>query len=202
MDKWVEFQQRRIVNKTPLSGGSLLDIGCGSGEYLKIFSEKLGKPNVAGLDIYKASVPGIKTFKGTAEKLPFKDKSFDTVFEKDALHHIKDKRKAIAEMKRVARKEIILVEANLNNRIIDAFIDKRFHQHFSAKALAEMLKGENYSIHFVEAFPFGSNKVFVLKILNLLPNFLAKALIWPVNKIFDLMQGEKAAFIVCRISVQ
>ncbi|MDP6670773.1 MAG: class I SAM-dependent methyltransferase, partial [archaeon] len=129
MDRWVDFQQRRIVKKITFSGKSLLDMGCGSGDYLKIFAESLGKENLAGLDIFKAEIPGIKTFKGTGEKLLFDSNSFDVVFEKDTLHHIEDKKKAISEMKRVARKQVVLVEANLNNRVMDAFIDKKVHHH-------------------------------------------------------------------------
>ena len=202
MDKWVELQQRRIVSKIPFKGESLLDVGCGAGDYLKIFAEKLPKENLAGLDIFKAEIPGIETFKGTAEKLPFKAKSFDIVFEKDTLHHIENKKKALQEMKRVARKEVILVEANLNNPSLDRFIDKRVHKHFSPASLRAFLKGEKFEMYFVEAFPFGSNKIFPLKILNILPDFMARLKVWPINRIFDLMNGDRAAFIVCRISAQ
>ena len=202
MDKWISFQQRRIVQKIPLNEGFLLDVGCGSGDYLKIFAEKLGKNNVKGLDVYKTEIEGIEIVKGTAEKLPFKAKSFDIVFEKDALHHIENKKKALAEMKRVAKKQVILVEANLWNRVMDRFIDKKVHHHFSPQSIKRILKGEKYSIHFVEAFPFGSNKIFPLKFFNFLPNFISNPLLSLIGKIFDFFEGEKAAFIVCIISVQ
>ncbi len=200
MDRWVEFNQKRILEKIPLNGKTLLDIGCANGEYLQLFSEKLGKQNIAGLDIYATNVPGIKTVKASAEKIPFPDKSFDVVFEKDALHHVPNREKAFAEMKRVAKKEIILVEANLHNRVIDIFIDKRFHRHFSKETLAEFLKGEKYSISFIEAFPFGSNIIFPLKLLNYLPNFISNAIFYRIGKMLDFFEGEKATFIVCRIS--
>lgn len=202
MDRWVEFQQRRILKKIPFSGKTLLDVGCGSGDYLKIFAESLGEKNLAGLDIFKAEIPGIKTFKGTGEKLPFNSNSFDVVFEKDTLHHIEDKKKALAEMKRVSRKQVILVEANLNNRVMGAFIDKRVHRHFSPETLAVLLKGEKFEMKFVEAFPFGSNRVFPLKLFNFLPRICSRLAFGLVGKLFNLFEGKKAAFIVCTISVQ
>jgi len=202
LDRWVEFQQRRILKKIPLNGKTLLDVGCGSGSYLKIFAETLGAKNLAGLDIFKAKIPGIKTFKGTGEKLSFNSNSFDVVFEKDTLHHIGNKKKALAEMKRVARRQVILVEANLNNRVMDAFIDKKVHHHFSPETLAELLRGEKFEMKFVEAFPFGSNKVFPLKLFNYLPKICSQIAFGLVGKIFDLFEGKKAAFIVCTISVQ
>ena len=202
VDRWVNFQQRRIIKKIPLAGKTLLDMGCGSGDYLKIFAESLGGENLAGLDIFKAEIPGIKTFKGTGEKLPFDSNSFDVVFEKDTLHHIEDKKKALAEMKRVAKKQVVLVEANLNNRVMDAFIDKKMHHHFSPETLAELLKGEKFEMKFVEAFPFGSNKVFLLKLFNYLPRICSRLAFGLVGKIWNLFEGKKAAFIVCTISVQ
>ncbi len=199
MDRWVEYQQRRIVKKLNVSDKSILDMGCGIGDYLAIFAESMGKGNVAGLDIFTTEMEGIKIYKGTGEKLPFKANSFDIVFEKDAVHHIDDKKKAIAEMKRVAGKEVILVEANLNNGVMAAVVDKKVHHHFSPKTLAELLKGEKFEMFFVEAFPFGSNRILPLKLFNFIPRFISNPIFWLVGKVFDLFENERAAFIVCKI---
>ena len=201
MDRWVDFQQRRIVNRIHLNGKNLLDVGCGRGEYLKLFAEKIGHKNIQGIDVYKSDVKGIQILKGTAEKLPLSNKSFDIVFEKDALHHIDNKKNALEEMKRVARNEVILIEANLKNKIMDIFIDKRYHDHFSLESLTELLGKEKYLISFIEAFPFGSNKIFILKIFNYLPKAITKIIFKFTGIIMDMFEGKKAAFIVCRIRI-
>lgn len=89
----------------------VLEIGCGRG-YL---ANKLSSKNeVTACDIVIASslrkkYPEIKFIEGNIEKLPFKDKSFDTVLTTHTLEHVRNLDKAIAEIRRVAKKEIIIV---------------------------------------------------------------------------------------------
>lgn len=54
--------------------------------------------------------PLLKRIKGTGEKLPFTDKSFAVVISVDTLEHVpqKNREKVIAEMIRVAQKEVII----------------------------------------------------------------------------------------------
>src|SRR3989338_2623020 len=82
----------------------LLDVGCGTGKITALFfcdatgidpSEKL---------LAKAKIPFVK---GTAEKLPFPDKSFDIVISLTAIHHA-DIDKALAEIKRVAKRDVVI----------------------------------------------------------------------------------------------
>jgi SAM-dependent methyltransferase len=79
---------------------SLLDVGSGRGFFLghvrvpyKVGCDLLGAANVLSM----------------AERLPFKDASFDVVHCAHTLEHVRDLHAAIAELKRVARKQVIVV---------------------------------------------------------------------------------------------
>lgn len=83
---------------------TVLDVGCGTGVATK---ELLGKKT--GIDpslsmIKQSSFPVVQ---GRAEKLPFKDKSFDAVVCLTAIHHFSHN-KALLEMKRVAKHKIAI----------------------------------------------------------------------------------------------
>jgi ubiquinone/menaquinone biosynthesis C-methylase UbiE len=86
---------------------AIVDIGCGTGLASAPLIEN--NYNVTGVDPSEAMLavardryPQAKWERGTAEKLPFPDKSFDVAISAQALHHA-DLQKAIDEMKRVLR---------------------------------------------------------------------------------------------------
>jgi ubiquinone/menaquinone biosynthesis C-methylase UbiE len=98
-----------------LKNSTLLDVGCGNG----FFTYHLAKfYDVTGLDFSKRMLkinPHRKLVHGDVENLPFDNNSFDVVFCSDLLHHLKTPEKAVKEMKRVAKKYIIISEPNRNN---------------------------------------------------------------------------------------
>ncbi|MDZ7715465.1 MAG: class I SAM-dependent methyltransferase [Balneolaceae bacterium] len=86
----------------------MLDIGCGTGYLLKEASQR--GLETFGIDIseeavkisrHQSSLSVIKV--GRAEALPFKDDTFDHIFCLGSLEHFLDIKKALNEMKRVAR---------------------------------------------------------------------------------------------------
>ena len=94
---------------------SVLDIGTGSG----LFAEEFFKHNkkVAGVDLNpemlnaaKKYVPDAEFKQAVAEKLPFDDESFDLVFMGVLLHEVDDFTKALQESKRVAVKQVSVLE--------------------------------------------------------------------------------------------
>src|SRR5262249_9058658 len=91
--------------------GSILDLGCGNG----VFTQRLATDgaSVVGLDfslyLLKQN-PGLQLTCGDALALPFRDASFDLVFEANLLHHVADGAGVIREMRRVSRKYIVLLE--------------------------------------------------------------------------------------------
>lgn len=95
--------------------GNILDAGCGTGRYLDLLSKKFN--NVYGMDIsenmiYLAKKKGYCVFLGDCNNLPFKDNSFDVILSIGVLEHLGDYSKALQEMKRVAKKEVIALNLN------------------------------------------------------------------------------------------
>jgi ubiquinone/menaquinone biosynthesis C-methylase UbiE len=94
---------------------TVLDVGCGSGVFAEQFAAA-GK-QVSGLDANpdmlvaaRAFVPGGVFQEGTAENLPFADKSFDLVFMGLLLHETDDTLAAVREAQRVAVWRLAVLE--------------------------------------------------------------------------------------------
>jgi len=98
---------------------TVLDVGCGNG----IFTHHLAQicPSIVGLD-YSSHLlegnPQRALVRGDAKALPFPDESFDVVFEANILHHIGDRLGVVAEMARVSRKYVVLLEPNRYNPVM------------------------------------------------------------------------------------
>ncbi|RMD58537.1 methyltransferase domain-containing protein [Candidatus Woesearchaeota archaeon] len=83
----------------------LLDVGCGTGIATELFDcEKTGIDPSEKLLLQAR----FKTVRGVAENLPFDDCSFDIVISLTASHHFTDAEKAFNEMKRVAKRTIVV----------------------------------------------------------------------------------------------
>lgn len=94
------------------AGKKVLDVGCGNGYILSKYAKEGAK--VFGIDITSTAVSlcrrrfkflGIKgDFReASAEKLPFKDKTFDYVCSMGVLHHVANTEKAVKEIFRVTK---------------------------------------------------------------------------------------------------
>ncbi len=94
-------------------GESICDVGCGTGYLLKILKEKRPElRSLTGVDFViddANSLPGIDYVAAKIETLPFEDNAFDTVICTHVIEHILDYRAAIAELRRVARKKLIII---------------------------------------------------------------------------------------------
>ena len=105
------------------SKSRVLDIGCAKGFLVKDLSDELNNNNIFGLDIsdyaLKNCHPDVigKLHKGSAEKLPFPDNSFDLVISLDTIHNLPRNKVIIAlkEIERVTKKDsFIKVDSYLN----------------------------------------------------------------------------------------
>lgn len=101
---------------------SVLDVGCGNGVFTYHLEKLCGF--VGALDnssnmLAQNSCPRVVQGEGT--DLPFRDGSFDVVFEANVLHHVKDRIRVVHEMARVARRWVILIEPNRYNPLMLAF---------------------------------------------------------------------------------
>ena len=96
-----------------VTGGSALDIGCGRCFLLKKIGET-HKIELTGLDLVLSETSdtdtnNFKIVNGTAESIPLEDKSIDTVICTHVLEHVIDLKLAISEIRRVAKRRIIIV---------------------------------------------------------------------------------------------
>jgi ubiquinone/menaquinone biosynthesis C-methylase UbiE len=136
----------RVIEKTKawFSGSTLLDSGCGDGwdAYLrKKYFKKITATDIETNPNWKnLSLPGLVFKKADSEKLKFKNKSFDTVIEKDMLHHASNPEDALKEMVRVAKRRVIVIEANRYNPLF--YINLTLlnnHQHFTQKRFSGIM---------------------------------------------------------------
>jgi SAM-dependent methyltransferase len=99
---------RAVVTATGIGPGSrVLDVGCGSGEFLAHLARLGAAP--AGIDpapgmveLARSRVPGADVRLGPAQPLPWPDGSFDVVTAFNALQFADDPVDALAELARVA----------------------------------------------------------------------------------------------------
>jgi ubiquinone/menaquinone biosynthesis C-methylase UbiE len=103
---------RRIIEDS--IGPDLCDVGCGSGLLLRrIAEERQDIISLTGVDVQLGEAgPGsarISFRQGRVEGLPFADRSFDTVICTHVIEHVLDYRKAISELRRIARRRLIIV---------------------------------------------------------------------------------------------
>ncbi len=115
--KWigdVEFQLvRKLLQATP--GGTLLDVGCGTGYFTRRLAGECGV-HVVGLDsnsewLAFARLHGVGTEAycgGRAEQLPFAAASFDYAISITALCFVDEARRAVQELLRVTRRRFVI----------------------------------------------------------------------------------------------
>ncbi len=96
-----------------LAGTSVCDVGCGTGVLLKHFmAARPHLETLTGVDFVvddAAAIDGVRYVAARIESLPFEDRSFDTVVCTHVIEHVLEYRAAIAELRRIARKKLIIV---------------------------------------------------------------------------------------------
>jgi len=90
----------------PQAGENILDLGCGDGQ----LTERIAAAGatVTGIDaspkmVAAARARGVAVEEGSAELLPFADRSFDAVFSNAVLHWVRDQDAMMSEVHRVLR---------------------------------------------------------------------------------------------------
>ena len=87
----------------------VLDVGCGTGELLRMVGERFPETTRTGLDLSAEMLSvarhklgeGVELVQGDAERLPFADGDFDVVLCCDSFHHYPNPAAVIAEVSRV-----------------------------------------------------------------------------------------------------
>ena len=122
-----QIKKLKIIKKNIKIKAPLLDVGCGTGISTNYFNIK-----ALGIDNCKEMLnQGRKHYNnliyGNAEKLPFKNKSFNIVISVTSFHNFKNMEKALKEIKRVSR----------NNNIAITFLKKSFKLNKFRKLLSK-----------------------------------------------------------------
>ncbi|MEP7181781.1 MAG: methyltransferase domain-containing protein [Betaproteobacteria bacterium] len=109
-----EFRLLRALLR-PERGETLLDAGCGTGYFTRRFAGECGlkvvglDPDSAWLDFARTQGAATEQYcLGSAESLPFADRSFDCTVSVTALCFIDDARRAVQEILRVTRKRFAI----------------------------------------------------------------------------------------------
>ena len=111
-----------IESVMPLAGRSVLDVGCGPGLFTHHLQRRARR--VVGTDRSAwmlEQAEGLKCVEADAADLPFENESFDVAFEANLLHHADDPAAVVAEMSRVAREAVVIIEVNRWNPVMLAY---------------------------------------------------------------------------------
>ena len=95
---------------------TVLDAGCGEGFVTRYLAERDPALALTGIDLSPEAIAyaqrhfaHVANFDvGSVLQLPYGDSAFDTVVCSEVLEHVGDWRRAIAELKRVARRHVII----------------------------------------------------------------------------------------------
>jgi|SRR3989344_3481714 len=153
LHKEEQIKKLKIIRENMKIIPPLLDIGCGTGISTDFFKVKS-----VGIDNCREMIEkGGKNLKyADAEKLPFKDKSFNTVISVTAFHNIKNMEKALKEAIRVSKNSNICISFLKRSKRLNEF-SKLFSKYFKNYKEIE----EEKDIIFIN-----KNKVAQLRILK------------------------------------
>ncbi len=98
--------------KRVISNKQVLEVGCGRGYLANVLQQQgldVTACDIAISDQLRAKYPDVQFEQGNVEALPFDDDSFDTVVCTHTLEHVQNLPRAISELRRVAKNELIVV---------------------------------------------------------------------------------------------
>ena len=150
MKQLIDFFEGKQVNR-------ILDVGTGTGDFVKVLKNVFPKAEITGVDPLEESLeeakrnyPDVHFQKMTGEKLAFENSQFDVVSISMALHHLPDIRAAFSEMKRVLKPEGWMI---VNELVSDGLnpaqeVHKMLH-HF--RSTIDRMLGEHHREAFTRA---------------------------------------------------
>jgi len=113
------FRNLLLEQTKQLHPDSVLDVGAGEGFTLEMFRKNKIVKKLEGIEymddalaLAKKLHPQVEIKKGDIYKLPYNSNSFDLIICTEVLEHLEYPKKALAELKRVAKKYLILSVPN------------------------------------------------------------------------------------------
>ncbi|MCM8758091.1 MAG: class I SAM-dependent methyltransferase, partial [Candidatus Omnitrophica bacterium] len=155
-------------------GPRVIDIGCGGGQYVDYLNKK-GFFTV-GVDFINEFLSSALKYKreghfvcADAEVIPFKDKTFDTVFSSNLLEHIKDDNRIIKEFFRIAKSRIILIVPLVEPAEFKGYgvlffhrIDETHLRYYTREDILNLLKDFRCEVlYYEEFFPVDITGLFI-----------------------------------------
>lgn len=143
MEQLKQFLQNKTIK-------SLLDVGTGSGDFIKVLKVALPKTQITGVDpnpdsltLARQNYPEFNFLEMSGENLDFADNTFQAASISMALHHLPHVQKTLSEMKRVVQPKgwIIISELFSDNLNEAQKVHKLFH-HF--RSTIDRLIGVNH----------------------------------------------------------
>jgi SAM-dependent methyltransferase len=142
-------------------GQELLDLGCGLGGYSRVLANRgrkvIAVDTNAGYVAVAASL-GLDARVGDGVRIPLADKSVDTIFMIEVLEHIPHPENLLAELRRVARQNIIITVPNCSQQFtapitFTHMLDTDHKNFFSVNSLAALLIPEFPRVNIVQVEP-------------------------------------------------
>lgn len=170
---WIgETEFRLLVDALGLAPGeSLLDVGCGTGYFTRLFAARAGAhvvgldPDVAWLRFAHERVERNEAYAaGRGERLPFRDRSFDCTIAVTSLCFIRAERVALREIVRVTRKRVALGLLNRHSLLylqkgrrggLGAYRGAHWHTPREVRALFDGISVRNIELRTAVFVPTG-----------------------------------------------
>jgi SAM-dependent methyltransferase len=145
--KLTDYVSRLLPPQGPCS---LLDVGAGDGSLGAALQAFRPGTTVVGLEVAlrTATRPGVRMVRFDGRRIPFADGSFDVALLSNVLHHAGDPLALLIEVRRVARKRIIIKDHLTRGALDDAklaFLDVLGNLRFGAQVSAKYLSQERWS---------------------------------------------------------
>lgn len=154
----------------PLSPSSTLDAGCGEGETLARLGPSLGA-SVTAIDVeqscvdrVRARLPEVEARRGSVTALPFDAAAFDLVLCLEVLEHVPDPGRAIRELARVCRGDLVVsvpyepwfrLGSLLRGNYVSGLGNHPEHvNHFGRRSLAALVASVAEPVQVRVAFPW------------------------------------------------
>ena len=133
---------------------SVLDVGCGNGEFTRVLADETDA-DVVGCDPDRSHLRdvrdtvGVPVVAGDAYALPFADGSFEAVVCQALLVNLREPRRAVEEMARVASERVVCVEPDNSAVRVQSSVDdeaelaRRSRRRYLAGASTDPALGED-----------------------------------------------------------